>query len=102
MFVLFDRRQRAGDVDEHATQEFFVAADVRGHHAQLSQLVVDERVDVVVFRRLRVFILQPFRQHDELRADGVRLEARHDERFAACWPSPGQSEQSPHWFRCLN
>ena len=51
--VLLRRRQQADDVDVDAAQERLVGAQLRRGDAQLLQLVVDERVDVVVLRHLR-------------------------------------------------
>ena len=44
---------------------------------------MDEGVDVVVFRDVREFVGRILGNREHLRADGVGVEARHDEGFAA-------------------
>ena len=81
--VLLFGRQQADDVERHAAEKDFVAADLAGQDPQLLQLGVDQLVDVVGRRRGRRRVLQILGQHEHLAADGVRLEAGHHERLAA-------------------
>ena len=63
-------------------EEFFVGAQLARQDAELVQLRADQLVDVVAGDR-RGRVLQALGQHQHLVADGVRLEAGHDEGFAA-------------------
>ena len=49
---------------------------------KLLQLGIDQRIDVIVFRRFREREFQILRQHDEVRADRDRAEPRRNERLA--------------------
>ena len=66
-----------------AAEERLVVALARGCDPELLELVVDQLVHVVVFGLGREREVQALGQHDELRADGVGLEAGHHEGLAA-------------------
>ena len=84
LLQILRRRQRAGDVERGATDERGVIAQLARADAELLQLRVDQFVDVVVARKvLGKFKRLILRHHDDLRADGERVEAGHDERLAA-------------------
>ena len=69
-------------IDDPAEERLVVALTRRGD-PQLLELVVDQLVDVVGLGLVGERERQALGQHDELRADGVRLEPGHHERLAA-------------------
>ena len=80
---LLARRRQADQVEVNAAQELLVGTEVRRGEVQLLQLVEDERVDVVVFGRVRPDELVVGGKNDHFAADSELAEPGEDERPAA-------------------
>ena len=87
--VLLGGRDEADDVEVDAADEDLVGAEFRGGDPQLLELGGDQGVDVIRVGLGGVLELEALGQDEDLRADGVGLEAGHDERLAA---GPGGDE----------
>ena len=81
--VFLDGGHEAHDVDVHPAQELLVVAKLGGRDAELLELGGDQGIDVVDFGLLGILEFQALGQDEELGADGVSVEAGHDEGFAA-------------------
>ncbi len=80
---LISRRQDAGNIEIGTTKEDLVVADFRRNDPQFPELLVDQCIDIVDFRRLGILVLQTLGQHDEPAAGGVCFVASHHECLAA-------------------